>query len=894
MADFNQIAAKWQKKWEEEGIFKVTEDPKKKKYYALEMYPYPSATLHMGHLRNYSIGDCFARYKRMSGFNVLYPMGYDSFGLPAENAAIKNKIDPAKWTLQNIKTIKEQQKRMGLSYDWSREVSSMDENYYRWNQWIFLQFYNKGLAYKKSSYVNFCPKCSTVLANEQVHDGKCWRCDSIVEQKELEQWFFKIREYAEELLRDLDKLEWPERVKVMQKNWIGRSEGTIINFEIKNTKEAIPIFTTRADTIYGVTFMVFAPEHPLIKKWVKGTKYEKEFEKFLKEAQMESTIERTSAEVEKKGMFIGKHAVNPMTNEEVPVYVGNFVVYEYGAGAVMAVPAHDQRDFEFAKRYKIPVKIVIMPDAYEINAEKMSRAYLEDGHLVNSQEFNGTNNKEAIKEIAEKLKKTGKGGPTINYKLRDWLISRQRYWGTPIPIVYCDKCGIVPVPENDLPVMLPKDAEFTGSGNPLETSKSFVEIKCPKCKGKAKRETDTMDTFVDSSWYFMRYCSPKENKLPFIKKAIDYWMPVDQYIGGIEHAIMHLLYARFFTKALRDLKLHSIDEPFTRLLCQGMVIKDGAKMSKSLGNVVDPNVIMDKYGPDTARLFILFTALPEKELEWSDQGVSGSFRFLNRVYNLAEEMPAFSKETKLTNKDRHIISNLHKTIKKVTEFVEEFKLSLAIGAIFEFVNALYKYRETEVNRQIYNEALNNLALLLSPFCPHTAEEVWEKIGNKPFISLEKWPRYDETKIDKKAEASEELIHSTISDISNVLKLIKIEKPKKITLIVSQKWKYLFLKLLKEEIEKTRDIKTLINICIDEKDLKQHGQDISKMVPALLKDTTKIPQTVLNQDLEFNSLADNKSFIEKEFDAVVEIVKAESSKEPKAKSAMPGKPSIIIG
>ncbi len=894
MADFNQIAAKWQKKWEEEGIFKVTEDPKKKKYYALEMYPYPSATLHMGHLRNYSIGDCFARYKRMNGFNVLYPMGYDSFGLPAENAAIKNKIDPAKWTLQNIKTIKEQQKRMGLSYDWSREVSSMDENYYRWNQWIFLQFYNKGLAYKKSSYVNFCPKCITVLANEQVHDGKCWRCSSIVEQKELEQWFFKIREYAEELLDDLDKLEWPERVKVMQKNWIGRSQGTIINFEIKGTKETIPIFTTRADTIYGVTFMVFAPEHPLIKKWVKGTKYEKEFEKFLKEAQMESTIERTSAEVDKKGMFIGKHAINPMTNEEVPVYVGNFVIYEYGAGAVMAVPAHDQRDFEFAKKYKIPVKIVIMPDAYEINAEKMSRAYLEDGHLVNSQEFDGTNNKEAIGEIAEKLKKTGNGGPTINYKLRDWLISRQRYWGTPIPVIYCDKCGIVPVPENELPVKLPKDAEFTGSGNPLETSKSFVETKCPKCKGKAKRETDTMDTFVDSSWYFMRYCSPKENKLPFIKKAIDYWMPVDQYIGGIEHAIMHLLYARFFTKALRDLKLHSIDEPFIRLLCQGMVIKDGAKMSKSLGNVVDPNVIMDEYGPDTARLFILFTALPEKELEWSDHGVSGSFRFLNRVYNLAEEMPAFSKETKLTNKDKHIISNLHKTIKKVTEFIEEFKLSLAIGAIFEFVNAVYKYRETEVNRQVYNEALNNLALLLSPFCPHIAEEIWEKLGSKPFISLEKWPRYDETKIDKKAEASEGLVHSTISDISNVLKLIKIEKPKKITLIVSQKWKYLFLKLLKEEMEKTRDIKTLINVCIDEKDLKQHGQDISKMVPALLKDTTKIPETVLDQDLEFNSLADSKSFIEKEFGAAVEIVKSESSKEPKAKSAMPGKPSIIIG
>jgi len=892
MADFNKIAKKWQERWEKSKIFEVKVDSSKKKYMVIEMYPYPSQILHMGHLRNYSIGDSFARYKRMNEFNVLYPMGYDSFGLPAENAAIKHKVDPGKWTKENIASIKKQQKSMGLSYDWSRELSSMDPNYYKWNQWIFLQFYKKGLAYRKNSYVNWCPKCSTVLANEQVHDGKCWRCKAVVEQKELDQWFFKIKEYADELLEDLKKVEWPEKVKIMQENWIGKSKGTIIEFTIKDTNESIPIFTTRCDTIYGVTFMVFAPEHPLVHKWIKGTKYEKEFKKFWKEVQKEDKFERTSEESEKKGMFIGKCAVNPLTNEEVPIYVGNFVVYEYGAGAVMAVPAHDQRDFDFAKKYKIPIKIVIQPDSYDINPEKMNRAYLEDGHLVDSAEFDNTNNREAIPEIGKKLKKIRKGGPTINYKLRDWLISRQRYWGTPIPIIYCEKCGILPVPEKDLPVLLPKDVKFTGSGNPLATSESFVNCKCHKCGGKAKRETDTMDTFVDSSWYFFRYCDPKNNKKPFGKEA-GYWMPVDQYIGGIEHAIMHLLYARFFTKALRDLGLHEIDEPFTRLLCQGMVIKDGAKMSKSLGNVVDPNDIMKQYGADTARLFILFAALPEKELEWSDQGVNGSFRFLNRVYNLIETAPKFSKNKEPTNKDKHIISTMHSTIKHVTELIEEFKLSLAIGKLMEFVNHIYKYRETEVNKGIYNELIKTLSLLMSPFTPHIAEEIWEKLGNKPFCSLQKWPVYDQTKIDKKAEASEEMIHKTISDINNVLKLINVENPKKIKLIISPKWKYLFFKLLKEEITKTRNIKALIGICMDEKDLKPHGKDISKAIPALLKDSTKLPETVLDQDTEFSNLKDSKEFLEKEFNCEVEIEKAEESKEAKARNASPSKPAILI-
>jgi len=892
MADFNKIAAKWQKKWEDANIFKVVEDSKKKKFYVLEMYSYPSGEgIHMGHVRNYSITDCYARYKRMQGFNVLYPTGYDSFGLPAENAAIKQKKNPATWTSENIEKIKKQQKQLGWSYDWSREVSSMDADYYRWNQWIFLQFYKKGLAYRKNSFVNWCNKCNTVLANEQVHDGKCWRCKSDVEQKELEQWFFKIREYADELLESVDKLEWPEKVKIMQKNWIGRSEGTIIKFKIKDTNEEIPVFTTRADTLYGVTFMVFAPEHPLVKKWVTGTKYGKEFEKFWKEVQQEDKFMRTSEESEKNGMFIGKYAIHPLTSEHIPIYVGNFVIYEYGAGAVMAVPAHDQRDFDFARKYKIPIKVVIQPDAYDIKVEKMSRAYLEDGHLADSGDFSGLNNREAIGEIAKKLKKSGKGGKTVNYKLRDWLISRQRYWGTPIPIVYCDKCGIVPVPENELPVKLPKDVKFTGAGNPLATSKSFVNCKCPKCSGKARRETDTMDTFVDSSWYFFRYCDPKNNKKPFGKEAA-YWMPVDQYIGGIEHAIMHLLYARFFTKALRHLGLHNISEPFTRLLCQGMVIKDGAKMSKSIGNVVDPAEIIKKYGADTARLFILFTALPEKELEWSDQGINGAFRFLNRVYNLVDDTTNYGGK-ELTNKDKFLISSMHKTIKKVTELIEEFKLSIAIGTIMEFVNDIYKNKEAGVNKSVYDEAIKNLSLIIAPFMPHVAEELWEKIGNKPFVSLHPWPNYDEKKIDRKAEASELMVHKTISDISNVLELIDVKKPKEIKLIVSPKWKYLFFKLLKGEIAKTRDMKTIMVVCMGEVDLKRYGKEISKLIPSILKDATKMPETVLDQKTELNNLKNVSTEIENEFKCKVSVEKAEESKEGKAKQAMPSKPGIIV-
>ena len=715
MADFSKIAKKWQKKWEEAKVFAVKDDPQKKKYYCLEMFPYPSGHLHMGHVRNYSIGDCYARFKRMNGFNVLYPMGYDAFGLPAENAAIKAKADPAEWTKKNIESIKAQQKMLGLSYDWNREIATCNPEYYKWNQWIFLKFLEKGLAYRKEGMINWCPGCNTVLANEQVEDGKCWRCKAIVEQKPLEQWYLDIKKYADELLEELDSMKgWPERVKIMQRNWIGKSHGTEIFFKVKDMDFNVSTFTTRIDTVFGITYLVFAPEHPTVLKLIEGTEYEKPVKKFINETLKKSIIDRTAEGKEKNGIFTGRYGINPLTGEEFPIWVADYALAEYGTGTVMAVPAHDQRDFDFAKKYDLPIKVVISPESYDLNPEKMSRAYCEDGIMVNSGDFNGMKNREAIEDISEYLEKKKLGKRTVNYKLRDWLISRQRYWGTPIPVIYCDKCGIIPVPEKDLPVLLPVDVEFKGKGNPIETSKSFVKCKCPKCGNEARRETDTMDTFFDSSWYFLRYCDPKNDSKVFEKNKGDYWMPVDQYIGGIEHAILHLLYARFFTKALRDMGLIDVNEPFSRLLTQGMVTKDGAKMSKSVGNVVDPKNIIEKYGPDTARLFILFAALPEKELEWSDKGVNGSFKFLNRVFRLSEDKPASFRE-EMNNADKRITGKMHKTIKKVTESIEDFRLSLAIGSLIEFVNDLSKYKEYGVHKESYDQCIDHVFLAIDLF-----------------------------------------------------------------------------------------------------------------------------------------------------------------------------------
>jgi leucyl-tRNA synthetase len=750
--DFKKVEERWQRIWKERNTFRVSEDASKPKYYCLEMFPYPSGRIHMGHVRNYAIGDVVSRYKRMRGFNVLHPMGWDSFGLPAENAAIKHGIHPAKWTVENIAFMRDSQlKRLGLSYDWDREVTTCLEDYYRWNQWLFIRMFEKGLAYKKQSYVNWCPSCGTVLANEQVEDGLCWRCSSVVTHKELEQWFFKITAYAEELLAHTDRLPgWPERVLTMQRNWIGKSVGVEVDFTVEGTGEKLAIFTTRQDTLFGVTFMSIAPEHPILESLIKGKPQADDVRAFCQRVMREDKATRSDEQKEKEGIFTGAYAINPLNNERVPVWVGNFVLMEYGTGAIMSVPAHDQRDFEFAKKYGIPIRVVIRKPDQGLHAETMNAAYTEDGNMTNSGAFDGIPNREGKIKIADFVESRKFGKRTINWRLRDWGISRQRYWGTPIPIVYCDACGTVAVAERDLPVRLPVEVEFTGKGkSPLAESTLFRETSCPKCGGKARRETDTMDTFVDSSWYFLRYCSPREDKAPFDKKAAAYWMNVDQYIGGIEHAVLHLLYARFFTKVIRDLGLFDGDEPFQNLLTQGMVIKDGAKMSKSKGNVVDPDYILNKYGADTARLFSLFAAPPERDLEWSDQGVDGAFRFLHRVWAIIYKFNGAVRTAAPAGPEARgdrLFRRTHATIKKVTDDIErEFHFNTAIAALMEMVNEMYDYTASGVLEKqipVLRRAMETLTLLIAPFAPHFAEELWETLGNTGTIADAPWPRHD--------------------------------------------------------------------------------------------------------------------------------------------------------
>jgi len=746
------VEDRWQKEWAAHKTFKVTEDASKPKYYCLEMFPYPSGRIHMGHVRNYSIGDVVSRYKRMRGYNVLHPMGWDSFGLPAENAAIKHGIHPSQWTLENIAFMRDNQlKRMGLSYDWDREVTTCLEDYYRWNQWFFLKMYEKGIAYKKRSYVNWCPSCNTVLANEQVEEGNCWRCSTVVTFRELEQWFFKITAYAEELLASTDKLTgWPERVLTMQRNWIGKSTGVEVDFTVEGSGEKLTIFTTRPDTLLGVTFMNIAPEHPMVETLIKGKRQADAVRVFCQRIMGEDKAARTDENQEKEGIFTGAYAVNPLNNEKVPVWVGNFVLMDYGTGAIMSVPSHDQRDFEFAKKYGLPIRVVIQNVEKDLEAATMQKAYVGEGPMVNSAPFDGIPNVQGKVKVAEYVEQKGFGKRTVNWRLRDWGISRQRYWGTPIPIIYCERCGTVPVPEKDLPVVLPTNVELTGKGrSPLAESPSFRDTTCPRCGGSARRETDTMDTFVDSSWYFLRYCSPKHTRAPFDKKAAGYWMSVDQYIGGIEHAVLHLLYARFFTKVIRDLGLFDGDEPFQNLLTQGMVIKDGAKMSKSKGNVVDPDFIISKYGADTARLFSLFAAPPERDLEWNDQGVDGAYRFLHRVWAVVYKYHGQIRSVQPAGREATgdpLYRKTHFTIKKVTEDIErEFHFNTAIAALMEMVNELYDYTAPGVSGDklpVLRTAIEALILLIAPFAPHVAEELWESLGKTSGVADTAWPTFD--------------------------------------------------------------------------------------------------------------------------------------------------------
>ena len=735
--DFKKIEDKWQKIWTENGQYKTdTTDSSKPNYYTLEMFPYPSGNIHMGHVRNYSIGDVVARFKKMEGYNVLHPMGWDSFGLPAENAAIKHGVHPHKWTMANIEDMKGQLKLLGLSYDWEREVATSTPEYYKFTQEIFLKFLEAGLAYKKKSFVNWCPSCETVLANEQVVGGQCERCDAVVVKKDLEQWYFKTTAFAEELLNDLDTLDgWPEKVKTMQRNWIGKSNGAELRFDIEGTDKSMTVYTTRPDTTYGVTFMVLAPESELVQELVAGTEYEADVNAFVQKMHTKTEIERTSSDAEKEGMFIGKYVINPVNGNKIPVWIANYVLADYGTGAIMAVPAHDDRDKEFAQKYNLDIIPVID----------------EDNKMINSEEFNGMDASKAFDGIVEKLAKENRGKKTVNYRLRDWLLSRQRYWGCPIPVVYCDDCGIVPVDKKDLPVLLPTDVEFTGKGeSPLTTSKEFATTACPCCGKEARREVDTMDTFVDSSWYFLRYIDPKNTEEPFSKEMVNKWMPVDQYIGGVEHAIMHLLYSRFFVKAFKSMGMLDFDEPFKNLLTQGMVLMDGSKMSKSKGNTVSPIEIINKYGADTARLFVLFAAPPERDLDWSEQGVEGCFRFLNRVYRLVDELAEVAKsnaEVKaVTKEDKAMRLVIHSTLKKVTaDLSEKFGFNTAIAALMELINEMYKYKELDTrNDGIIREGIETIVTILAPFTPHIGEELWTMIGKEGSVFNISWPSYDES------------------------------------------------------------------------------------------------------------------------------------------------------
>jgi len=792
--DPQNIEKKWQEQWEKEGIFKVFEDPRKEKYYLLEMFPYPSGKIHMGHVRNYTIGDVVARTMRMKGKNVLHPMGWDAFGLPAENAAIENRIHPARWTYDNIAYMKSQLKRMGFSYDWDREFATCDPEYYRWEQLIFIKMFEKGLAYRKRTFVNWCDSCQTVLAKEQVEDGCCWRhTGQEVVIKEMDSWFFKITDYAEEILEYCERLPgWPERVLTMQKNWIGKSYGAIIRFPLADSNEVIEVYTTRQDTVYGATFLCFAPEHPMLKDIVKGLPQEKEVLAFIDRTMKVASYLRTADFTVKEGLFTGRYCINPVTGEKIPIFVANFVLFDYGTGAIMAVPTHDQRDFEFAKKYNLPLRVVIQPSGEELRVENMTGAYEGEGVLVNSGPFNGIRNMEALESIASYLETEGKGNKTVNYRLRDWNISRQRYWGAPIPIIYCEKCGAVPVPEKDLPVKLPLDLELRpNGGSPLPVEPSFYRADCPKCGREARRETDTMDTFVESSWYFDRYACPDYDKGILDSKRVDYWMPVDQYIGGIEHAILHLLYSRFYTRVLRDFGEVKVSEPFTNLLTQGMVCKEiqecpthgylfpkevsenkcircGAevitgnilKMSKSKKNVVDPEDLIQRYGADTVRMFCLFASPPERDLEWNDQGVEGSFRFLHRVWRLVDEnleslnkvAPYAGGETLSGNlKDLH--RRTHQTIRKVTADIEDrFHFNTAISAVMELVNDLNRVMSDEENKNdlgwaVIREAVEAVIILLSPVTPHITDELWSRLGKKDNLLSVPWPKYEEQALE---------------------------------------------------------------------------------------------------------------------------------------------------
>jgi len=861
------IEEKWKKRWKKAKIFEAKEG-EGKKYYVLEMYPYPSAvSTHVGHSRNYMIGDSFVRFMRMLGYNVLYPMGWDAFGQPSENAAISMGIHPLKSVAQSIKTSKDQFNALSLSYEWSREINTCNPEYYKWNQWLFLKLFESGLVYKKFAPGNWCPSCKTILSNEDAAGGKCWRCESEVIQKEIDQWFFKITEYADRLLEDLEKIEWSDRLKTIQRNWIGKSYGVDLVFKIKNSSLELRTFTTRPDTYFGITFIVIAPENSMIEGLTKDAKNKKEIEKFIEDSKKLSELQRIMLTKEKKGIFTGKYAINPITREEIPIWIANYVVATYGTGVVIGVPTQDQRDFEFAKEYKLRLKNVINPPGKELKEDEMTEAYVEEGIMTNSGQFNGMKSSDAIKAMADFLVEKRCAKQVVNYKIRDWCISRQKYWGAPIPIIYCKKCGIVPVPEKDLPVILPLKVKFGKKGAPpLATNKKFVNTKCPKCKGPAKRETDTMTTFVDSAWYYLRYTSPHYNKGPFDEKKVKYWLPVDQYIGGAEHAVGHLMYSRFITKFLKDKGYLDFDEPFLRLLNQGMVKKGGVKMSKSKGNVVDPRDVIKKHGVDALRTYLLFMAEPTKDVEWSDKEMTGVSNFLKKIVNMKDKM-------KKAKGDRYIESVSQRKIEAVTNAMKRLQQNIAILELIDFANKLSKHPSLD--------SYKILLKLLTPFAPHTTEELWESLGEKKMISIQKWPEPDESKVSLKEEAGEEYLLNVLKDIEEIKKLSRIENPRKITIFVAPAWKHEVYDSIIQGIELRELIK---NYKGKEKEVANYYARLQKKKPLEEK---------FLKGHELKHLEISKDFLEKELKTKIEIIPAEKSSHPKAMVAEPEKPGILV-
>lgn len=912
------LEKKWQEKWEKSEAHKTERDDSEK-YYVLEMFPYPSGNLHMGHVRNFSLGDAPARMKRMQGYNVMHPMGWDAFGLPAENAAIDRDVNPREWTMDCIDNMRGQLKRLGFSYDWDREVATCDPEYYKWNQWMFLRMQEEGLAYQDEAEVNWCPGCETVLADEQVEDGLCWRCDSIVEKKDMEQWKLGITEYADELLQDLDQLDgWPDKVRKMQDEWIGKSQGASIKFSVTEKEEELEVFTTRPDTIFGATFMALAPEHELAEEVAEENE---EVAKYIKEAKKRDDEERE--EKSKSGVFTGLHAENPFTGEKIPVYVAEFVLMDYGTGAIMAVPAHDDRDHEFATEHGIEIQPVVEP---EDEHDFEDKAFTEDGEHVNSEFLNGLNNEEAKQRIIEELEREGLGKADVSYRLRDWLISRQRYWGTPIPVIHCEECGTMPVPEEDLPVELPEDVEFTETGNPIETSDTWIDTKCPECGGKARRETDTMDTFLGSSWYFLRYLSPELEEAPFDVDDANYWMNVDQYIGGIEHAVMHLLYSRFFTKFLRDKDMLEVDEPFERLLTLGMVhhesykcpehgwlypeeVEDGnicskceqevetdvIKMSKSKKNVVDPTELVEEHGADTARVFILRAANPTRELEWSEKGVKNSERMLERIYDLVKENePLLTHEwpdlEEADLEDRIVSSRIQRATEKVTKDTESYDFNLAISEIDKLLTKLYWYKERSPEPEIFSHGVRTLVKLVSPYAPHLADELWNELGKEEFMIDSEWPELEGDLLDTEAEEIDRYFEKVSSDIREINEMTGAE-PEKIKVIQASDWKYDVFNSILENLE-LKDVGDVMDEVLNA-ELKERAGEINQMVVKAVENPGSFRKQFIDEQLEAKALEQNKERWESEFDIEIKIISERESESEKASRAEPGRPAIVL-